>query len=59
MFKYYNANPLGRHVNDCTVRAVSLATNTTWDLAYKELSRVAQAQAIMPDEVEYIDSYLS
>jgi len=31
MFKYYNANPLGRHVNDCSVRAISLATERTWD----------------------------
>lgn len=59
MFKYYNANPLGRHVNDCTVRAVSLATGRTWDEAYEDLSVYAQHEAIMPDEVEYIDGYLS
>ena len=57
-FKYYNANPLGRQVNDCTVRAISLALGTTWDQTYDELSRVAQKQAIMPDEIEYIDDYL-
>ena len=58
MFIYYNANPLGRRVNDCTVRAISLATNRTWDEAYEELSKYAQEQAIMPDEVTYIDEYL-
>lgn len=58
MFIYYNANPLGRRVNDCTVRAISLATDRTWDEAYEELSKYAQEQAIMPDEVTYIDEYL-
>ena len=58
-YVYYNANPRGRNVNDCTVRAVCLATNKTWDSAYEELSRFAQAQAIMPDEVRYIDEFLS
>ena len=57
-FKYYNANPLGRNVNDCTVRAFSLATGKSWDEAYEELSHFAQKQCIMPDEVEYIDEFL-
>ena len=34
MFKYYNANPFGRRINDCTVRAISLATNRTWNETY-------------------------
>lgn len=57
-FQYYNANPLGRHVNDCTVRAFSLATNLSWDEAFSKLSYYAQRQCIMPDEVEYIDGFL-
>lgn len=58
MFRYYNANPRGRNVHDCTVRAISLATNRTWDETYEELCKFAQAQAIMPDDVTYIDEYL-
>lgn len=58
MFQYYNANPRGRNVNDCTVRAISLATKQTWDATFEELSKFAQAQAIMPDEVLYIDEFL-
>ena len=58
MFRYYNANPLGRKVNDCTVRAISLATERSWDETYEELSKFAQAQAIMLDETAYIDEYL-
>lgn len=58
MFIYYNANPRGRRVNDCTIRAISLATNKSWDETYEELSKFAQAQAIMLDDVIYIDEYL-
>ena len=58
MFRYYNANPLGRKVNDCTVRAISLATDTSWDCAFMALSLYAQREAIMPDDVRYIDGYL-
>lgn len=58
MYRYHNANPRGRKVNDCTVRAISLATNRSWDETFEELCAFAQSQAIMPDEVAYIDEYL-
>ena len=58
MFCFYNANPIGRRVNDCTVRAISLAINKTWDETYDILSGYAKEQAIMMDEVEYIDDFL-
>ena len=58
MFKFYNANPLGRRVNDCTVRAISLALGSSWDETYDMLSCYAKEQAIMMDEVEYIDDFL-
>lgn len=57
-FRYYNANPLNRKVNDCTVRAISLATNSSWDNTYDRLSEYAQTQGIMPSEVNYIDEFL-
>ena len=59
MYKFYNANPKGRRVNDYTVRAYSLAKGISWDEAYEELSYYAQQEAIMPDEVKYIDGFLS
>ena len=58
MYKYYNANPFGRRVNDCTVRAISLATNESWDKTYKELSNAARKIGVMPDNTKYIDTYL-
>lgn len=59
MFRYYNANPLGRRVNDCTVRALSLAYDVSWDEAFDILSDLAQLQATMLDDIEHIDGYLS
>lgn len=43
MFRFYNANPKGRRVNDCTVRAISLATNRSWDSTFLQLSDFARA----------------
>lgn len=58
MFQYYNANPQKKKVDDCTVRAISLATNCSWDKAYKDLSEFARAQCTMPNDVLYMDEYL-
>lgn len=59
MFKYYNANPFGRIVNDCTVRAISLATEKTWDETYRELSNYARQEGITFSEIEFINEYLA
>lgn len=58
MFKYLNINPRQRKVDDCTVRAIALATRRSWDETFKELCNFAQAQAIMPNDVIYINEYL-
>lgn len=59
MYKYYNANPLGRIVNDCTVRAISLATKQSWDDTYQELADFARRQGITFSEIEFINDYLA
>lgn len=38
MFIQLNLNPKKKHVGDCTVRAIALATNRTWDEAYLKLA---------------------
>lgn len=58
MWKYYNANPLGNNVSDCTVRAISMAEGKTWDETYEELSRLAQIDGILLDDVDFIEDYL-
>lgn len=59
MYKYYNANPLGRLVNDCSVRAISLATGQSWDETYAKLAHYAREQGITFSEVEFINDYLA
>ena len=59
MYRFYNANPLARRVNDCTIRAISRATGHSWDETYVELSEFARELAVMPDNVFYIDAYLT
>lgn len=34
MWKFYNPNPTGRAVGDCSVRAVAKALDTDWETAY-------------------------
>ena len=58
MFRYYNANPFGRNVSDCAVRAISLATNKTWDETYRELSEFARREGITFSEIEFLNNYL-
>ena len=58
MYKYYNANSRGNFVNDCVVRAISVAEGKSWDETYKELSKIAQEQGILLDDVDFVEDYL-
>lgn len=57
-YKFYNANALGLFQNDCTVRAISLATGNTWDDTYEHLSTIARLQGTMMDDRNFIINYL-
>lgn len=57
-YKFYNANVLGNNVNDCTIRAISVAEGKSWDDTYEELSCLAQEQGIIFDDVDFIEDYL-
>lgn len=58
MYKFYNANVNGNFVNDCTIRAISLAEGKTWNETYKELSRIAEKNGIILDDVNFIEPLL-
>lgn len=49
MYVYYNANPLGKHTNDCTVRGISLLMDIDWDTAYLKLVMEGFLLRNMPD----------
>ena len=58
MYKFYNNNSLGLFTDDCTIRAISTATNSTWDDTYEHLSNVARLQGKMMDDKYFIIDYL-
>ena len=58
MYRYYNANKLGKYVNDCSIRAISLAENSSWDYTYDKMSELAQEQGTMMDDSIFIRDYL-
>lgn len=37
-FRFYNPNPNGRFVGDCTVRAITLLLDKSWDEVYANIS---------------------
>ena len=58
MYKYMNANPKGNDIEDCTIRAISVAEGISWDEAYEELSDSARKLRLMISSVEAIEKYL-
>lgn len=58
MYRFYNANALGNYVNDCTIRAISLAEGNSWDYTYNKMSNIAQEHGTMMDDGQFIRDYL-
>jgi hypothetical protein len=58
MYKYYNANSRGNFVNDCVIRAISVAENMNWEDTYDDLSRIAKKNGILLDDVDFVDPLL-
>ena len=58
MYKYMNTNPFHNNIEDCTVRAISVAEGISWDEAYDKLSDSARDLGLMMNSVEAIEEYL-
>ena len=58
MYKYYNENPLNRYEDDCVIRAISCATNKSWDYVYDYLSDIAQYEGTLFDKKQFVINYL-
>lgn len=58
MWKKYNSNPLQRNVDDCTVRALTIALNTDWDTAHEILCDASRDMATMPHADEVMSAIL-
>lgn len=58
-YVFYNPNPKGKtNVGDCSVRAVSKATGTTWNVAFWGLVETANELCDMPSSKKTIEAYL-
>lgn len=58
MYRFYNANKHGLHVNDCVIRAIGFAEGKSWDDTYEELSDIAQRKGIILDDVDFVEPLL-
>jgi hypothetical protein len=48
MWEYYQPNPCGRTVGDCSVRAISKALNSSWEEAYDLITEFGRNMCDMP-----------
>ena len=48
MFEFYNPNPTGRMVGDCSVRAISKALDIDWETAYTLIMIAGYKMGDMP-----------
>lgn len=58
MYKYFNANPNKSNIEDCTIRALSVAESISWDEAYDMLSESARDLGLMLSDVRAIEHFL-
>lgn len=58
MWVRYNANPDGRNVGDCTIRALSLALGQSWEQTYVELALEGFMMGDMPSANHVWGAYL-
>ena len=49
-FVQFNANPKGWKTGDCVVRAISKATNTSWEVTYLRLCEIGASKCRMPND---------
>ncbi len=58
MFVYWNPNPRGRNVGDCTVRAISKATGQSWEETFAGLCVEGFALGDMPSSDDVWGEYI-
>lgn len=58
MYKYSNVNPLNKYEDDCVIRAISCATDKSWDYVYDYLSDIAQFEGTLLDKRDFVINYL-
>ena len=57
-YSYYNPNPYGRSVSDCTIRALSKALNQSWEQTYTGLALQGFLMGDLPNGDPVWNKYL-
>lgn len=58
MYRFYNPNPAGQRVGDCTIRAIVKATGKSWDEVYISTALQGYIMANMADANVVWGAYL-
>jgi len=58
MFIYTNPNPINRTIGDCVIRAIAIATESTWEKSYMDLCMEGLEMADLPNSNAVWASYL-
>ena len=58
VFVYMNPNPDNKNVGDCTVRALSIALNKSWEMIFLDLCLQAYMMRDMPSSNDVWGTYL-
>lgn len=58
MYRYYNANPQDRLIDDCVLRSISVAEGISWNECQEKLSYLANKEAMLLNDVEFVERYL-
>ena len=59
LYEHVNPNPKHKNVGDCTVRAISLATDQEWEKVYLDLCLQGYVMADMPSSNDVWGTYLT
>ena len=57
-FVKFNNNPKQNKTNDCVIRAISFATNKSWEDVYNDLTKLGCKKALMPNDNKVCQAYL-
>ena len=58
MFVYTNPNPIKRNIGDCVIRAIAIATDSSWEKIYMDLCAEGLEMADLPNSNAVWSSYL-
>lgn len=57
-YRHYNANPKGLYIDDCVIRAISVAEGNSWHETHNKLSRLSNKEGMLLNDVVFVEKYL-